>query len=131
MIKYFIYACICVGFASCSSQKNTNSMEDSSDKQKSEMESGNKILCENNSTNEYKLCLFYETIENVKYASFKIYEIGSDEIIYTKTKVRSVKWNSEFEVRVDKFTHMPTNEGADDYYLYDVKKKTKISNNKL
>lgn len=111
----------------CNSQKNIPAKEQLPENQIEKI-LGTKFKCDNNTSNQYKLCFVYETISNVKYVSFAVFDINSNSLIYEQSKVRKVNWVSENEIRVDNFTRMPTGDGTNDYYLYNVKSKEKSSN---
>ena len=90
---------------------------------------GTKFDCVKNASGLYKLCSANVTVDNVKYVSFAVFEITTNVLVYKSSQVRKVRWQSENEIRVDNFTRMPTGEGTDDYYLYNIISKEKSTIN--
>lgn len=131
MGKKVIYGVFLIVLGACSSQKSGNSIDDSDNQSEIKSNKSENLACQNNTTDEYKLCQYHEMEDNVKYTSFKVYNIASDELVFEQSKVRKVSWDSDFEIRIDNYTRISAGENNEDYYLYDVKKKTKVSKNKL
>ena len=130
MAKTILSAILILGVMSCSSHKKSMSNMIVNDREQINSRLGKKFECITNETNTEELCFMHEIEQNVKYISFAIYELNTGAFIYGQSKVRSVKWISDGEVRVDNFTRIPSNElPDDDYYIYDVSKR-KITSNK-
>lgn len=131
MYRKILYSIFLIVLGACSSQRNMKSKDDIENLVVEKSNMNDKSSCQNNSTEEFKLCQYYKEENNIKYTSFKVFKITSDELIYEQNKVLKVSWNSNFEIRVDNFTRIPKGRGTDDYYLYDVQKRTKVFKNKL
>jgi hypothetical protein len=82
-----------------------------------------------NENRTHVLCSTNITEANVTLVSFFIYDLKNEEVIYEPNeRIRKVAWISNQQIKANIMIGMPTGDGTDNYLIYDIKKKKRISN---
>ena len=82
---------------------------------------GNKYSCEVNESSTYTLCYAQRTEDNLSYLSFVVYQHSDNQLSYeSKERIRSVQWENDKILRIERFTGMPKEEGMADFYFLNV-----------
>ena len=135
-VLLLVFSILTIG---CSSSKSTDTTRMSADTTRMETYQSiaeekleGKIVYEMNENESYVLCKTYILRDNVKYVSFFVYDLKNEKVTYEpKLRTRNVNWTSEHQITVNLFMGIPTGEGTDNSFNYDVVKKRKITEEEL